>query len=142
MINKNLFNDAGNIINNILHLSPKEAYNEGIKGATFLDLRRQAEIAYKGFDVPNIIFSSPSEVKENFENLPKDQPIIIVDNAGTRSKQIAEFLTNKNYENVANMVGGMFEWDKFDLPIKLNNKERLSGSCLCMLKPMGKVRKD
>lgn len=136
------FNEKGTTNNNILHLTPREAFEKSQNGAIFLDLRRQGEIAYKGFDVPEVIYSSPSEVKENIDKIPHDKSIIVADNAGLRSREIVQFLNSKGFNNIANLIGGMFEWDKNNLPIVLNTKERLSGSCLCMLKPMGKVKRD
>ena len=135
------FITPGTLIKRIINFSPKEALNELKNGALLLDLRRKSEIAYKSFDVPETIFSDPNELKENFSNLPEDKPVIIADNAGIRSRQITQFLIENNFTNVANLSGGMFEWDKNNLPVLINNRERLSGSCLCMLKPMNKVRK-
>ncbi len=137
----NFFNDIGLLINGIIHLSPKEAFKCCKNGALILDLRREAEVAYKSFDVPEIIYSDPKQIKANFQNLPKESYIIVADNAGLRSKAAVEFLIEKGFDNIANLAGGMFEWDRDRLPIATNNKERLSGSCLCMLKPMNKIRK-
>ena len=36
------------------------------------------------------------------------------------------------------MAGGIIDWEKDDLPMKINTKERLSGSCMCQLKPREK----
>ena len=134
------FSTEGAVINGIKNYTPKEALFELQNGAVLIDLRRDAEVAYKAFDVPETIYSSPNELKENFQNLPVDKPLIIADNAGVRSRQITEFLLENNFSKIANLSGGMFEWDRNNLPILINNKERLSGSCLCMLKPMNKVR--
>lgn len=128
------------IINSINHLSPREAFEECRKGAIILDLRRDFEIAYKGFDVPEVIFSDPDSIKEFYTNLPADKKIIVADNAGLRSKEICEFLIAKGLTNINNLIGGMFEWDRDGISIKINNREQLSGSCLCMLKPMNKLR--
>jgi rhodanese-related sulfurtransferase len=129
-----MFCNKGNIINGILHFSPKEVLDECIHGAVLIDLRREFEYQYKKFDVPTVVYHSPEYIREHFEEIPKDESIIVGDNAGLRSREIVEFLMNHGFSNVANLVGGMFEWDKYSLPIIINNKERLSGSCLCVLR--------
>lgn len=129
-----MFVNKGNIIKNIRHFSPKEVLVECDKGAILLDLRRISEIKYKSFDVDQVITAEPKIVRENFSDLPKDKPIIVADNAGLRSKEIVQFLQSKGFDNVANLAGGMFEWDKDNMPIIINNKERLNGSCLCVMR--------
>ena len=44
----------------------------------------------------------------------------------------------KGYGNIANMAGGIIDWEKDDLPMKINTSERLTGSCMCQLKPREK----
>lgn len=129
-----MFINKGNLINGIMHLSPREVFEECSHGAILLDLRRESEISYKAFDVENIITADPKSVKEKFNDLPKGNPLIVADNAGLRSKEIVEFLQSKGFNNLANLAGGMFEWDRDNLPIKVNNSERLSGSCLCVIR--------
>ncbi len=132
----------GFIIKNILHYSPKEAYTLLCEDALLVDIRRETEISYKAFDVPKMILMNKKELKYQYETLPKDKLLIVADNAGLRSIEATHFLLEKGFANVANLIGGMFEWDKDKLPIKQNNLEMLKGSCLCMLKPMNKVKKE
>jgi hypothetical protein len=33
------------------------------------------------------------------------------------------------------MAGGIVDWERDGLPLKTNIEERLSGSCMCQLKP-------
>ena len=136
-----MFRNKGNRINGITHFSPRETYEECSNGAILIDLRRENEIHYKAFDVENIIIANPKMVKEIFDDLPRDQSIIVADNAGLRSKEIVEFLQSKGFANVANLAGGMFEWDRDNLPLTVNNSERLSGSCLCVMRTNRKVTK-
>ena len=127
----------------IKHLTPKEAYAECMKGAIIIDLRRDYEIAYKSFDVPSVVYSDIKSIKIDYIYLEKGNKYIIADNAGLRSKEICEFLFEQNISNnIYNLAGGMFEWDSDNLPIKVNNKELLTGSCLCMMSPMNKLKKN
>ncbi|MDQ7816192.1 MAG: rhodanese-like domain-containing protein [Melioribacteraceae bacterium] len=129
-----MFLNKGNILNGIIHFSPSEVLEECLKDAILVDLRREFEYAYKKFNVPHVIYQRPDYVREHYSELPKDIPMIFGDNAGLRSREIVEFLLAQGFNNVANLAGGMFEWDKDNLPILVNNKERLSGSCLCVLR--------
>ena len=129
-----MFMNKGNRIKGVLHLSPKEALEEFLHGALLIDLRRESEYLYKAFDVPLIVYNRPDSVIEHINDIPTDIPVIIADNAGLRSREMVEYLNEKGFTNVANLAGGMFEWDRDNLPIKVNNKERLSGSCLCVMR--------
>lgn len=129
-----MFTQKGNIIKGIIHFSPKEVVKECSMGAILIDLRRANEIKYKSFDVNEIIYASPNFIKENYTQLPKERPLIFADNAGLRSREIVELLQEKGLTNIANLAGGMFEWDRDNMPIIINNKERLSGSCLCVMR--------
>jgi rhodanese-related sulfurtransferase len=128
------FQSKGFIINGILNLSPKEALEECKHGAIIIDMRREFEYAYKQFDVDKTFYMKADSIKENFEDIAKDKPLIIADQAGVHSKEIVKFLMEKGFENVANLIGGIFEWDKDGLPLKIDNKEMLSGACLCVLR--------
>jgi hypothetical protein len=44
-------------------------------------------------------------------------------------------LKEKGFSKIANMAGGIVDWEHDGLPIKTNVEERLSGSCICQLKP-------
>lgn len=129
------FMHKGNIINGVINLSPREVVEECKNGAIILDMRRDYEISYKQFDVQNTIFARPDYVTEHYDELPKDKPLIIADHAGIHSKEITLFLMEKGFQNVANLAGGIFEWDKDALPLKIDTNSQLSGQCLCVLRP-------
>jgi 3-mercaptopyruvate sulfurtransferase SseA len=38
------------------------------------------------------------------------------------------------YKNVANLAGGIVDWEKDGLPVSTDVTARLSGSCMCQLK--------
>ena len=131
---KKYFKNNGLIINGLINLSPKEAYDECKNGAIIIDMRRDYEYAYKQFDVENTFYMTYDDIKENYKEIIEDKPLIIADQAGVHSKEITKYLMDKGFINVANLSGGMFEWDKDDMPLRINPKEMLSGSCLCVLR--------
>jgi len=142
IIMKNLFENNGIISDNILHLSPKEVFELCQKGAVLVDVREEFMIGYKKFEVPIVIYLPLTELKTNFDKLPINKYIIFADAAGLRSKEAATFLVNKEFKNIANMAGGLVEWERDKLPLKTNNKEKLTGSCVCQLKPRNKKQSN
>ena len=65
----------------------------------------------------------------------ESQHLIFADSGGLRSKEAVVLLKDKGYKKIANMAGGIVEWERDGLPLKTNVEERLSGSCMCQLKP-------
>lgn len=45
------------------------------------------------------------------------------------------------FQNTYNLAGGFVEWERDGLPIKIDVQERLSGSCMCQLKPRKRNKK-
>jgi rhodanese-related sulfurtransferase len=139
---EHLFQHKGMLINGVLHLSPKEAFELLVNGAVAVDIREDYEIDYKMLDVPESIFIANSIFKTAYQRLSNKRPLIIVDSVGLRSKDAVIFLQEKGYKNVANLNGGIVDWDKDKLPLKVDKYAELSGSCACMLKPMKRIRKS
>jgi len=70
--------------------------------------------------------------------LPKDKPLIVADSVSIKSREAVVFLTEKGLHNVANMAGGIVDWERDGLPVTTDESYRLTGSCLCQLKAKGK----
>lgn len=130
----NFFQNTGMISSGMLHVSPKETYKLCRQGANMVDVREEYMNRFKMFDVDKVIFCPFSILEENYQDFPKDKALIFADAAGLRSKEAVSFLKNKGYENIANMAGGLVEWERDGLPLKIDKSERLSGSCACMLR--------
>ncbi|HOY30794.1 MAG TPA: rhodanese-like domain-containing protein [Bacteroidales bacterium] len=136
--NKLFFASSGFQSAGFLNLTPKEAYYETQNNAILVDVREEELTGYKQFDVPKTIFLPISLITEKFSELPGDKPVIIADSAGLRSKEAMIFLAGKNFKNIANLAGGLVEWERDGLPLLINPKEKLDGSCVCQLKPRTK----
>ena len=130
------FHNLGLRINGIIHLSPKEAWEAQQKGAVIVDVREEKEIEYKAFDVGNILFYPFSNFPAGFLSLPKDIPLIIAGGYGMRSKMVVEELVKKGYSNVANLNGGILEWERDGLPFKKQKGAEQNGPCPCQLRPL------
>ena len=130
---KNVFENLGIISDNLLHLSPKETFEICKMGATIVDVREDFMIGYKKFNVPLVLYFPLSELNTNFNKLPTDKYMILADAAGLRSKETVILLIKKGIKNIANLAGGIVEWERDGLPLQINSKEELSGQCPCQL---------
>ena len=57
------------------------------------------------------------ELGKRINELPKDKEIICVCASGSRSHSATKFLVDAGY-NAFNMTGGMFTWQRAQLPVK------------------------
>ena len=130
-----LFNNYGFISSGILNISPREAFELCDKGAVIVDVREEYLNNFKNFDVPEILYIPISKLVQQLSELPQDKYLIFADSVGLRSKEAVVLLKNKGFMNIANMAGGIVDWERDGLPLKTNIEERLSGSCMCQLKP-------
>jgi rhodanese-related sulfurtransferase len=122
-----------------LNLSASEAYEEATENNAFiLDVRELRLIGYKNFDVPNVINIPNSILAENYKRLPTDIPLIVADSVGLRSHEAMILLQSKGFTNIANLAGGIVDWERDGLPLKKDITEQLDGSCVCQLRPRHK----
>jgi len=129
----NLFENYGILSGEMLHLSPKETFDLCKKGAVIVDVREDFMIGFKKFEVPLVLYFPLSEMNTNFNKLPTDKYMIFADAAGLRSKEAVILLNGKGFKNLANLAGGIVEWERDGLPLKVDLKEKLSGQCPCQL---------
>lgn len=134
------FNGYGIVSGDILHVSPKETVELCLKGAVLVDVREDYMNRFKMFDVDELIFCPESVLMDRYKELPTDKPMIFADAAGVKSKKSALFLKNLGINNIANMTGGIVEWEREGCPLVIDMSERLTGSCMCMLRPRDKKK--
>lgn len=129
----------GFISSGFLNLSASEAYSEATENnAVILDVRELGLTGYKRFDVPLVINIPNSSLADNYKSLPFDVPIIVADSVGLRSHEAIVFLQSRGFKNIANLSGGIVDWERDGLPLKKDITEQLDGSCVCQLKPRHK----
>jgi rhodanese-related sulfurtransferase len=133
-----LFRNYGIISNGILHVSPREAFELSGKGAIIIDVREEHLRSFKSFDVPGLIYFPKSKLNGDYENLRTEKYLIFADTVGLRSKEAIIFLKGKGFERIANMAGGIVDWEREGLPVTTDISARLSGSCMCQLRPREK----
>jgi rhodanese-related sulfurtransferase len=91
--------------------------------------------SFKSFDVPAILYIPLSRLVREISELPLGKYLIFADSVGLRSKEAVVFLRDKGFIKIANMAGGIVDWERDGLPLKTDIEKRLSGSCMCQLKP-------
>jgi len=138
---KNLFEGKGLKNGLLLSLSPNEAFDLCGKGAKLVDVREDYLNSFKMFGVEKVIYLPKSLFSENYQQLSRDEYLIFADSAGLRSKEAVLFLLGKGYDKIANLAGGIVEWERDGLPLNIDISERLTGSCMCQLKPRDRKSK-
>ncbi|MFZ2961301.1 MAG: rhodanese-like domain-containing protein [Candidatus Ozemobacteraceae bacterium] len=129
------FEKYGLHIGGIIHLTPKEACELARNGAIIVDVRDEMEMNGKKFIVPDVIYVPMKQLTQEFEKIPKDKPLILADSVGMKSKEAVLFLMKNGYTNIANLNGGIIDWEKDKLPTDINDDEVLAGQCACKLRP-------
>ncbi len=118
----------------VLNLTPNESYENCKEGAIIVDVRESYMNNFKMIDADKVLYFPYSELENSYKDLPADQPLIFVDSVGLKSLQGVLFMIAHGYQNVANMAGGIVDWERDGLPLTTDISNRLSGSCMCQLK--------
>jgi rhodanese-related sulfurtransferase len=133
--------NIGFFAHGVLNLTPKECYELCDKGAIIVDVREEYMNSFKMFKVENLIYAPFSDLEKLYDQLSADKPLIFADAVGLKSRESVLFMKAHGYENVANMVGGIVDWEGDGLPINTDLSARLSGFCMCQLKPREQKKK-
>lgn len=134
--------NTGFFAHGVLNLTPKESFELCEKGAMIVDVREEYMNSFKMFKVEKIFYLPYSELDQYFTDLPKDELLIFADAVGLRSREAVLFMNSHGYNNVANMAGGIVDWERDGLPLITDITNRLSGSCMCQLKLREKPKKQ
>ena len=118
----------------ILNFTPKEVFTLCSEGVILVDVREEYLHAFRQFFVPEIIYLPFSILISTEPLLPQTKHLICADAAGLHSKEAVQYLLVKGFTNVANLAGGMVEWERVGLPVIKDSKNQLSGQCMCQLK--------
>jgi rhodanese-related sulfurtransferase len=133
------FENTGFESGGMVNLTPRQALALCKKGAVLIDVREASMNRFKMLDVPEVIYCPLSILEESFFDLPSDKPLIIADSSGIHSKEAVKLLIEKGLgARVANLAGGLVEWERDGMPVIVDRSEQLSGSCMCQLRPGNK----
>jgi rhodanese-related sulfurtransferase len=128
------FGKKGFVSGQVFNLSPREAYELCLENAVIVDVREDYLNTFKTFDVPDILLLPMSTFKIQYHALPTDIPLIFADSSGIHSREAFLFLKELGWTNIANLAGGLVEWERDGIPIRVDEFERLTGSCMCQLR--------
>jgi rhodanese-related sulfurtransferase len=128
------FEDIGFCAHGVLNLTPAESFELCKNGAVIVDVREPFMNSFKMFKVDSVLYLPYSELSNLYNQLPTDKPLIIADSVGLKSRESVIFLQHAGYENIANLAGGIVDWERDGLPLTTEITARLSGSCMCQLK--------
>ena len=134
-----LFHNTGFFSGEVYNLTPKQAFALCQQGAVIIDVREEVLSRFKMFGVPEVIYCPFSILEETFVHLPENKPMIFADAAGLHSREALILLIEKGLgDRIANLAGGLVEWERDELPLVIDKSEKLSGSCMCQLRPRDK----
>ena len=102
----------------IREISPPEAQQRHVAGATLIDVREQVE--WDAGHIPGALFIPLGQLdKEIAAAVPdKDTEIIMQCRSGARSGRGTALLQELGYTNVVNLAGGILAWEANSLPIE------------------------
>lgn len=135
MITPDLLKGTGVLIHGVRNITTAEAGMLCGKGAVLLDLRPAYATLYKQFKVENVVNIPAVELKTRISELSPQLCYITADASGLHSRHAAKALAEAGFAMVANLAGGMVDWERCGGALSLRNDARLSGSCMCQLKP-------
>jgi len=138
---KDTYAGKGFFAHGVKNYTPRESYELSLTGAMIVDVREPYMTNFKAFNVDNVIYLPFGKFIDFYRELPEDRQLIIADSVGLKSRECVIFLNEHGYKNVANMAGGMVDWERDGLPVKIDKEYRLSGSCMCQLKAKGERQK-
>jgi rhodanese-related sulfurtransferase len=95
-------------------VSVDEAYQMYQEGTFVLDVRTPEE--WNEFHAPNTTLIPLDELASRVNELPKDQPIVVVCRSGNRSQAGRDILTQAGFE-ATSMTGGLNEWRSSGHPV-------------------------
>ena len=133
---KNYFEGKATYSNGLYNLSSLQAFKLCHQDAILIDVREEYLNRFKIFDVPELIFCPKKNLTELMVCLPADKPLIIADASGIHSPEAIKILIENGFSGCcANLSGGLVDWEHSGLPVVVDYSEKLSGQCVCQLRP-------
>ena len=78
------------------------------KPHTLLDIREIQEVVISAID--GRLHIAMSELQQRLDEVPKDQPVVVMCHVGGRSSQVVRWMHANGYTNTLNLVGGIAAW--------------------------------
>ena len=88
----------------------------GIAMPILVDVRERHEFA--AIRAPGALLYPTSSFLLRFEKLPRDRPIHVICQSGSRSAAVTAFLLRKGWTDVSSVAGGMDAWARAGLEVR------------------------
>lgn len=85
--------------------------------ALVIDVRERNEFEAVRLE-SSVVLVPMSRFAERWQELPKDRPLLIMCASGGRSAAATAHLVRNGYGDVANVAGGITEWERSGLPVR------------------------
>lgn len=86
-----------------------------------VDVREPDELKKISYNVDGIKNLPLSNLETSLSELPKDEVVIVACRTGHRSMKAANILVENGFTNVINLDGGIVQWEKDKLPVKVKS---------------------
>jgi len=90
---------------------------EGDPAPLIVDVREPNEFAAVRLE-EGVALLPLSQFQQRWAELPRDRPLLMMCAAGSRSAAATAHLVRNGYTDVANVAGGITEWEKTGLPVR------------------------
>jgi rhodanese-related sulfurtransferase len=88
----------------------------GVGAPILLDVRERSE--FVEVRAPGAVLYPTSSFLLRVEELPKDRPLHVICNSGSRSAAVTAFLLRNGWVDVHNVAGGMVAWTRAGLEVR------------------------
>jgi glyoxylase-like metal-dependent hydrolase (beta-lactamase superfamily II)/rhodanese-related sulfurtransferase len=107
----------------IVGLAPHEVAAR--QDALLLDVREPAE--YRAAHIPGAVNVPPCDLASRIEELPRDREIVVICQAGRRSRRAGSFLADRGFPRIVNLDGGTDAWLAAGLAIDSGDPTHTAG---------------
>ena len=96
--------------------SPQQVETMLKEGALLIDVREPDE--FDEARIAGAVLLPMSEIRDRWQEIPRDRPVVLYCRSGNRSGQIAGALWMRaGYDNIYNLAGGILDWFSQGLPV-------------------------
>jgi rhodanese-related sulfurtransferase len=84
--------------------------------ALLLDVRELDE--FRQVRVADSLFIPMSQLGVRIQDIPRDRPLLVICQSGSRSMGVTNYLLQQGFEDVGNVAGGIDGWQRLGLPVR------------------------
>ena len=93
-----------------------------------VDVRERYEFELYKINLPIVQNLPFSEIEERFSDFDANKKIVLVCNNSVRSKSVAKYLEDRDFNQIYYLEGGLVKWQQNNLPLLGNPPEIISHS--------------